>query len=132
MGPQHGQHEPWSPGPGGSSGLFNWLSGIHGHFGGGRTAAPALSCPAVLGFWQVLGWLVACLMVFVAELLRWRAFLRSAAATAFLGPAWAASALKWPFQGLQLLQTLVIAKFVPMALLYASALVWSASLPFLS
>jgi hypothetical protein len=107
----------------------DWLSGIQGHFGGWLTSAPGLSCPAVLGFWQLLGWLVACLMVFVAELLHRRAFLRSAAAMVFLGPAQAAAALNWPFQGLQLLQTLFI---VPVALLYACALLWSASLPFLS
>jgi hypothetical protein len=60
-------------------------------------AGPALSCPAALGFWQVVGWVVAVLTVLVADVLRRRAFLRSGEAQAYLGPAYAAAATGWPF-----------------------------------
>jgi hypothetical protein len=55
------------------------------------------SCPAALGFWQVTGWMLACLLVFACELFTRRHFLRTPVALASLGPDLALARFHWPF-----------------------------------
>lgn len=45
---------------------------------------------------QILGWWVACHLVFVSEIASRQAFLRTTAARNLVGPAYLASALNWP------------------------------------
>jgi hypothetical protein len=92
-------------------------------------AGPALSCPAALGFWQVVGWLVNLLTVLVVDVLRRRAFLRSGVAQAYLGPAYVAAATGWPFGSPLLVRNCIMVLII---LCYSASLIWSTSLLFLS
>eukprot|EP00884_Botryococcus_braunii_P019120 jgi/Botrbrau1/5892/Bobra.0366s0070.1 len=58
--------------------------------------AMPLGCAAALGFWQAMGWLLACLSVMVSEVLSRRAFLRTITASTIIGPEYATAALAWP------------------------------------
>lgn len=62
-----------------------------------RGGSLSLPCPAVLAFWQMVGWWMACHAVFAADIVRRRAFLRTHAALVHLGPAHQAAAMSWPF-----------------------------------
>lgn len=55
-----------------------------------------MSCPAVLGVWQMVGWLLACHVVLLAEIMRRRAFLRRVASQSIMASAEAGEALGWP------------------------------------
>jgi hypothetical protein len=92
------------------------------------SAGAALSCPAAVGFWEVVGWLIAVLTVLVADVLRRRAFLRSGEAQAYLGPAYAAAATGWPFSSPLLVHRCIMVLII---LCYAASLIWSAYLFFL-
>eukprot|EP00884_Botryococcus_braunii_P006291 jgi/Botrbrau1/15663/Bobra.4_1s0047.1 len=105
-----------------------WLSDIAGPLVGGHASDPVLSCPAALGVWEVVGWLVACLTVLVADILRRRAFLRTPEVQAYLGPSYVAGALKWPFATSVKVQRCALGLFV---LLYASSLLWNTALHFM-
>lgn len=105
-----------------------WFTDLAGPLWGGHAVSPALSCPAALGVWQVTGWLVACLMGLVSEVLLRRAFLRTPEAQSFLGPAYAAAALKWPFGSSQKCQRCLTGV---LALCYLSGLLWNTVRPFL-
>lgn len=68
---------------------------------------PELTCPAVLAFWQLLGFTVACLLVIVSEVISRRQFLKSSVAR--LGPALAARAARWPLGGAKIMHNLICA-----------------------
>jgi hypothetical protein len=105
------------------------LTDIAGPLVGGHASNPVLSCPAALGIWEVVGWLVACLSVLVADILRRRAFLRTGEARAYFGPEYAASAMRRPFGSSQKSQRCVLALFF---LLYVSSVLWNTAHPFVS
>eukprot|EP00884_Botryococcus_braunii_P006294 jgi/Botrbrau1/15666/Bobra.4_1s0050.1 len=105
------------------------LTDIAGPLVGGHASDPVLSCPAALGVWEVVGWLVACLSVLVADILRRRAFLRTREARAYFGPENAASAMRWPFGSSQKSRRCVMAVIF---LLYVSSVLWNTALPFVS
>jgi hypothetical protein len=105
------------------------VSDIAGPLIGGHASAPIMSCPVVLGIWQLIGWWIACLTVFVADISRRRAFLRTEEARAHLGPADAAAALKWPFGSATKSRRCVM---VVLVLCYASSLIWNTALLFLA
>eukprot|EP00884_Botryococcus_braunii_P006292 jgi/Botrbrau1/15664/Bobra.4_1s0048.1 len=105
------------------------LTDIAGLLVGGHASDPVLSCPAALGVWEVVGWLVACLLVLVADILRRRAFLQTREARAFIGQEYAASAMRWPFASPQKSQRCVM---VLLVLLYVSSLLWNTALHFVS
>jgi hypothetical protein len=62
----------------------------------------SLTCPAVLGFWEVAGWLFATLLAFMREIVSRRAFLKANAAR--LGQGGARRALFWPFGHVAMVQ----------------------------
>jgi hypothetical protein len=105
-----------------------WLHSIGASVPAGCAAGGTLTCPAALAFWQVVGWFVGGVTVFVTDVLRRRMFLRSIEVQAYLGPRHAAAALQWPFQSLKQVQTCVVAVLF---LCYASSLIWYSCLPFL-
>eukprot|EP00884_Botryococcus_braunii_P006293 jgi/Botrbrau1/15665/Bobra.4_1s0049.1 len=105
------------------------LAGIAAPLVGGHASDPVLSCPAALGVWEVVGWLVACLLVLVADILRRRAFLRTGEAQAYIGQEYAASAMRWPFASSQKSQRCVM---VLLVLLYGSSLLWNTAFQFVS
>jgi hypothetical protein len=104
------------------------LADIAGPLVGGHALDPVLSCPAALGVWEVVGWLVACFLVLVADILQRRAFLRTVEAQTYIGQEYAASALRWPFGSSQKSQRCVM---VLVVLLYVSSLLWNTALQFL-
>lgn len=87
--------------------------------------AASLPCSAVLAFWQVVGWWLACHAVVAADILRRRAFLQSHAALAHLGPAYQAAAKHWPFGSGSKTATIIV---MSLALTYYSAFMWSIAL----
>jgi hypothetical protein len=94
----------------------------------GYTPGHVMSCPAVLGFWALVGWWVACLAVLLAEVMRRRAFLQTHEALSFLGPAYTAAALQWPFASFEK----IMRCYMIFCLLYYSAsLIWNTALLFL-
>lgn len=60
------------------------------------------SCPTLLAVWQILGSLLALLVISVAEIMGRRAFLRTPHVQARLEPGPAAEALHWPWGGMSL------------------------------
>jgi hypothetical protein len=112
-----------------AQGVSLFVSDMGGPFLLGHAAPPIVSCPAVLGIWQLLGWLAACLLVFVADILRRRAFLRTREAQAYLGPEYGANALKWPFMRSGQLQRCLKGLLV---LFYTCSLIWCTALPMLA
>eukprot|EP00884_Botryococcus_braunii_P019122 jgi/Botrbrau1/5894/Bobra.0366s0072.1 len=83
--------------------------------------AASTSCPAVLGFWQIAGWWLACLAVLATDTATRRAFLRTPAAQALLGPAFGGAALQWPFTTSHVCCKIVRAVY---ALLLVQSLLW--------
>lgn len=106
-----------------------WMSGLAAGSLGISPPVSKLSCPAVFGFWQVVGGVLACLLVFVADILRRRAFLRTPETLAYLGRAHKAAALSWPFQGLVLLQRGIVIGVL--AVIMSASLIWDNALYFL-
>jgi hypothetical protein len=88
-----------------------------------------MSCPAALAFWQVLGWWLACIASFVVEVRRRRAFLRTHAASTWLGPHLVGAALQWPFGSAYLMWKCVAAFSV---LCVAFCVILAVALDFLS
>eukprot|EP00884_Botryococcus_braunii_P019134 jgi/Botrbrau1/5904/Bobra.0366s0082.1 len=88
-----------------------------------------LSCPAAFGFFQLLGGVFACVLVFVADVLRRRAFLRTPETLAYLGPGYKAAALNWPFRSTYVLYKGILTGTVAVCLL--TSLVWNNALYFL-
>lgn len=82
------------------------------------------TCDAVLAFWEILGWLWACLVLLVAEVVRRRAFL--AANLHLLGPH-AHKAHLWPLGSARLLLKLLC---VVLALYNVAALLWAGVLAY--
>eukprot|EP00884_Botryococcus_braunii_P018263 jgi/Botrbrau1/511/Bobra.110_2s0140.1 len=66
-----------------------------------------LSCPAVLAFWEVVGWWLTTLFVMVREVLSRRAFLK--ANVSLLGNGGSRKALLWPLGTVEMLQMCVTA-----------------------
>jgi hypothetical protein len=85
-----------------------------------------LSCPAVLAFWQVLGWWLACIVIILRDILSRRAFLTSAGSR--YGPSVAQRAGGWPFGSNVLINRLICA--VLFACIAASFL-WAVALQLL-
>lgn len=81
-----------------------------------------LSCMQWL---QVMGWWVACHLVFVAEIANRQAFLRTTPARNLVGPAHLASALNWPFG--RFAKVLDIA-FASLAISSCACVIWLAVL----
>lgn len=103
-----------------------WVTDIAGPLVGGHASDPVLSCPAALGIWEVVGWQIACLTVLVTDILRRRAFLRTREVHIYLGPAYLAGALNWPFSSSKQCRRCIMALLV---LLYSSSLLWNTALP---
>eukprot|EP00884_Botryococcus_braunii_P017079 jgi/Botrbrau1/4054/Bobra.152_3s0011.1 len=90
----------------------------------GRVLSPSeLSCPAVLGFWQVVGWWCACMLILVQEILSRRAYLK--ASLACLGPSMSVKVAWWPFGNAVLLHKLICVFF---AVCYAPVILWALAL----
>lgn len=70
------------------------------------------SCPEVLALWEVLGSLLAVLVMGMAEIIRRRAFLRTQEVQARLGRRRAAEALHWPWGGRMSLPSRLVASTV--------------------
>eukprot|EP00884_Botryococcus_braunii_P021956 jgi/Botrbrau1/8444/Bobra.0237s0063.1 len=99
-----------------------WLSGVsHAHVVPHGSGA-ALSCPAAMGFWQLVGWWLACQIIYVADILRRRAFLRTQEAKAYLGRSLESSALTWPFGRSTMIQTVI---FTALAITFYASIIWS-------
>lgn len=68
--------------------IAQFVQSVGDAYAGAISGPPGLSydprasqaCPVVLGIWQVLGWCIACHVIFGVDILRRRAFLRTAAA----------------------------------------------------
>jgi hypothetical protein len=106
------------------SGLLR--EGVGGPLLWGPTSGHAFSCPAALGVWQVMGWALACVTVFVADILRRRAFLRTREARNFVGPAYAAVAHRWPFSGTAKVQWCLRGLYI---LWFSACVIWTTALP---
>jgi hypothetical protein len=85
-----------------------------------------LSCPATLGFWQVVGWLAGCLVIIGRDIISRRWYLQSAAQP--LGPAAAARAKTWPFGDAAVMHRLAVAV---LAVVWGAGLLLSVALPLL-
>eukprot|EP00884_Botryococcus_braunii_P006492 jgi/Botrbrau1/15844/Bobra.40_1s0028.1 len=107
-----------------------WLSGVAVPAPSIHPASRKLSCPAALGFWQLLGSLLACVNVFVADIFRRRAFLRTPEARARLGRELEPADLSWPFGNRPLIEKGVAIGFC-LSCLWASV-VWNTALNFWS
>eukprot|EP00884_Botryococcus_braunii_P006304 jgi/Botrbrau1/15675/Bobra.4_1s0055.3 len=104
------------------------VASVGGPYVSGYTPGHVMSCPAVLGFWALVGWWVACLAGLVAEVLRRRAFLQTHEALSFLGPAYAAAALQWPFASSEKIMRCIM---IFCLLSYSASLIWNTALLFL-
>eukprot|EP00884_Botryococcus_braunii_P014252 jgi/Botrbrau1/22828/Bobra.0132s0151.1 len=91
------------------------------------SSSAVASCAAALGFWQALGWLNACLVIIGSEVLRRRAFLRTTAARACLGPSAIGLALSWPFGSQAKVGRLIRLVFM---LLMVHSIIWAVALDF--
>eukprot|EP00884_Botryococcus_braunii_P013292 jgi/Botrbrau1/21964/Bobra.0249s0087.1 len=100
----------------------SWISGLGHPDLAAKAMSMELSCPAALGFWQVVGWWLACHAAFAAEVFRRRAFLRTHAALAHLGPAHLEAAMKWPFGRSSMLLRMIITS---LALSCYASVFWS-------
>jgi hypothetical protein len=105
-----------------------WLSGVAVPAASIHPASRKLSCPAALGFWQLVGSLLACVNVFVADIFRRRAFLRTPEARARLGRELEAADVSWPFGNRALIEKGVAIGFC-LSCLWASV-VWNTALTF--
>jgi hypothetical protein len=105
----------------GSSWLLTMLA--PGASSGRGMHASELSCPAVLAFWQVVGWWMACLLIIFREILSRRVYLKSSVAS--LGPGVAARAVWWPTGSAELLHKLIC---VFGAVCLGAVLFWAAAL----
>jgi hypothetical protein len=105
-----------------------WLSQYGAPFLGMQNSSTGFSCQAALGFWQVVGWWVSCVVILVADIWQRRAFLRTPEACAYLGPANAAAVSKWPFGSTTKMQTCMRGFVV---LCFAAGLIWNTALPYL-
>eukprot|EP00884_Botryococcus_braunii_P000808 jgi/Botrbrau1/10728/Bobra.357_1s0029.1 len=103
-----------------------WVAEVGAPFFGGYSSSRTMSCPAVLGFWALVGWWMACVALSGAEISRRRAFLRTNEALASVGPAYAAAALRWPFESLEKGKRCFMAFLV---LCYATSLIWNTAFP---
>lgn len=74
---------------------------------------------------QVIGWWMACHLVFAAEIARRRAFLRTTTAQNVVGPRFLASALNWPFG--RVVKVLEIG-LVSVAISCLACVIWMAAL----
>jgi hypothetical protein len=97
-------------------------------FASGNTPGHVMSCPAVLGFWGLVGWWLACLAVLLAEIMRRRAFLQTHEALSFLGPDYADAALLWPFASPKKIKR---CRMTFCLLCYSASLIWNTALLFL-
>lgn len=68
-----------------------------------------LSCPAVLGFWQVVGWCLACLLIVGREIVSRRAYLKTAGP--HFGPQFSERAAAWPFGNAEMMHKTLCAVF---------------------
>eukprot|EP00884_Botryococcus_braunii_P021916 jgi/Botrbrau1/8408/Bobra.0237s0029.1 len=84
-----------------------------------RNGTP-LSCPALLTFWQLVGWVLACLAIIVHEILSRRAFLK--AHSAVYGRAASAGAQAWPLRDLVLTHKLL---FAVLLVFFSANIVWA-------
>jgi hypothetical protein len=57
--------------------LTSLLPGVGPHAGAWTGAAESLPCPAVLAFWEMVGWWISCMLVVVREVGTRRAFLNA-------------------------------------------------------
>jgi hypothetical protein len=103
----------------------HWLSSIGQPLLIIKDWSTPLSCPAALAFWQLVGWWYACQFIFVADIIRRRAFLRTHAARMHLGRAHEAARLSWPFGWLHMMQTIVV---ITVALFLSASTIWSIAL----
>eukprot|EP00884_Botryococcus_braunii_P018273 jgi/Botrbrau1/5129/Bobra.0172s0001.1 len=87
--------------------------------------ARIISCPAAMAVWQVVGSLVAGVTVYLAEVSRRRAFLRTNAALTRLGPDSTAAALEWPFGRASMVLNCV---FLMLLLSIVHAIIWAMAL----
>lgn len=91
--------------------------------GGWLLPEEELSCPSVLAFWQVVGWLAGCLFILMREILSRRAYLKSANLP--LSPSVISRAKNWPFgsmgKTILLLQAL-LCMFLTSTIIWATVL----------
>jgi hypothetical protein len=85
-----------------------------------------MSCSAVLGFWQVLGWWIGCLFILAREVASRKAFLKSAAAQ--FGPSVAQRAGAWPLGNAVTMHNTLCAV---LSVCLAPGVFWAAALMFL-
>jgi hypothetical protein len=81
-----------------------------------------LSCPAVLAFWQVVGWWLSCIFIILREILSRRAFLKSTGTT--FGPLVASRVAGWPLGDALMVNRLI---FMVFFLSFAVGVVWSSA-----
>eukprot|EP00884_Botryococcus_braunii_P021922 jgi/Botrbrau1/8413/Bobra.0237s0033.1 len=79
-----------------------------------------LSCPALLAFWQVLAWFIACLVIVLREILSRRAFLKAYGSV--YGRAVAAGAQAWPLGSVVMLHKLL---FAVLFFLFTANVMWA-------
>eukprot|EP00884_Botryococcus_braunii_P015447 jgi/Botrbrau1/2586/Bobra.145_1s0014.1 len=99
----------------------SWLLGMlppHG-FWASQISPAELSCPAVLGFWQVAGWWFGCVLMVLHELRSRKLYLKSAGS--HLGPEMALMAAWWPVGNAKLVHNLICIAF---ALCSAPLMLW--------
>lgn len=108
----------------GSKAFFALLS-AHG-FPSGLSPPTQLSCRAVRGFWQIVGWWLFCILMLLREVGSRRAFLHTSASAMEPGPA--ASIKRWPFSNPLIVQRLACA--IAAACL-APSLIWVATIKLL-
>jgi hypothetical protein len=85
------------------------------------SATPAaLTCPAVLGLWGVVGWVLAIFLVFLREIASRRAFLGSH--TSLLGSGGPRKAFLWPLGNVAMVHRCVLAFLFPLTV---GSFLWS-------
>eukprot|EP00884_Botryococcus_braunii_P006316 jgi/Botrbrau1/15686/Bobra.4_1s0064.1 len=106
-----------------------WVRNVGGPSLGAHASSPAITCPMALGFWQLVGWLLACVAVCAGDVMRRRAFLRTHEARVQLGRAWEVEALFWPFGSAGLIYQK--ASLALVFLILGVSLLWSSVIDFI-